>query len=663
MTDRPAVAPDLPIHQQTIRDRCVHPTGGFVRFEASAVEQTIHARFEQQVARHRHRLAIKTGQQAWTYDDLNRAANRVANAILARLGPGPEPLGLLFGNGMHAIAAVLGTLKAGKFYVPLDPTFPHTRLAAIVQDAGARLLVTDTHNRIYASRLAAETAGLLDVDTLDAGVSEENPSEPVSPADLACLFYTSGSTGRPKGVMQSHRSLLHWAMIHGNDLRITPEDRLSLLHSWSVASSLHHLWTSMLNGAALLPFEVRASAGGDLARWLRQERVTIYHSIPAVFRQMAGTLTGQERFPDLRAIILSAAPMTGEDLDLYRRHFAAGAVLLHSMGTTETGWVRRCFIDGTTGTSDGAIPLGYPMADKDVMLLDECGREVERGSIGEIAVKSRYLAAGYWRQAELTAAKFAPAGDEGDQRIYRTGDLGRMAPDGCLFHLGRQDFQVKVRGQRIEIGEVERALLAHPDVQEVAAVGRPTPAGDTHLIAYFVPAAGRSPTVTELRRHLADRLPDYMIPAAFVRLAALPSTPNGKLDYAALPEADDGLRPDLAAGYVAPQTELEQAITLAWQDVLGLGQVGARDNFFDLGGDSLLLAQLQGKLQAVVRKEIPMVEMFRHPTIDALVRYLVPTIGAGAAIGPERHGVESLRAGRNRLAQLAEHRQRAREAE
>ena len=238
-----------------------------------------------------------------------------------------------------------------------------------------------------------------------------------------------------------------------------------------------------------------------------------------------------------------------------------------------------------------------------------------------------------------------------------------MAPDGCLFHLGRQDFQVKVRGQRIEIGEVERALLAHPDVQEAAAVGRPTPAGDTQLVGYFVPAAGSSPTVTALRRHLADRLPDYMIPAAFVPLAALPSTPNGKLDYAALPDPDDGLRPDLATDYVAPQTELEHAITLAWQDVLGLGQVGARDNFFDLGGNSLLLAQLQGKLQVVVRKEIPMVEMFRHPTIDALVRYLVPATGAGAAIGPDRHGVESLRAGRNRLAQLAEHRQRAREAD
>ena len=399
MTDRCQVAADLPSHQQAIRDRCVHPTGRFVRFEAHAVEHSIQGSFEQQVACHRHRLAIKTGPHAWTYDDLNRAANRVANAILARQGPGPEPVGLLFGNGMRAIAAVLGTLKAGKFYVPLDPTFPHARLAAIVADAGARLLVTDTHNRPYASRLAAETTGLLDVDALDAGVSHENPCEPASPADLACLFYTSGSTGRPKGVMQTHRSMLHWAMLHGNDLRITPEDRLSLLHSWSVASSLHHLWGSLLNGAALLPFEVRASGGGDLARWLLQERVTIYHSIPAVFRQMAATLTGREQFPDLRAIILSAAPMTRDDLEAYRQHFAAGAVLLHSMGTTETGWVRRCFIDGTTGTSGGAIPLGYPMADKEVMLLDERGHEVERGSIGEIAVKSRYLAAGYWQQA------------------------------------------------------------------------------------------------------------------------------------------------------------------------------------------------------------------------------------------------------------------------
>jgi amino acid adenylation domain-containing protein len=429
---------------------------------------------------------------------------------------------------------VLGTLKAGKFYVPLDPAFPRARLTAILEDSGARLLVTDAAHHHWASQLTAGSVGVLDADSVDTSISDEDASTLVSPSDLACLFYTSGSTGRPKGVMQSHRNLLHWAMVHTNDLQITSEDRLTLLHSWSVASCLHHLWASLLNGATLLPFDVRAGAGDNLACWLRREQVSLCHSIPAVFRQMATALAGGEQFPELRAILLSGAPMTSHDLGLYQRHFASGSILLHSMGTTETGWVRRCYIDGTTRTDGHAVPVGYAVTDVGVMLLDEYGAEVEGAKPGEIAVKGRYLAAGYWRQAELTAAKFAPAPEGGDLRVYRTGDLGRMDPDGCLFHLGRNDFQVKVRGHRVETGEVERSLLDHSGVKEVAAVGRPVD-GDTQLVAYFVPAAGHVPNVSELRRHLKDRLPDSMIPAVFVRLAALPCTPNGKLDFVALP--------------------------------------------------------------------------------------------------------------------------------
>jgi acyl carrier protein len=297
-----------------------------------------------------------------------------------------------------------------------------------------------------------------------------------------------------------------------------------------------------------------------------------------------------------------------------------------------------------------------------VMLLNESGASADGAKVGEIAVKGRYLASGYWRQPELTAEKFAPAPEGGDLRIYRTGDLGRMEPDGCLFHLGRKDFQVKVRGFRVETAEVERALRDHPGVKDAAAIGRAVSEGDTELVAYFVSAAELAPNVTELRRHLQYRLPDYMIPAAIVRLAAMPCTPNGKLDYAALP-APDGLRPELDTAYMAPETEKERAVTVIWREVLGLGKVGMHDNFFDLGGNSLLLVQLHGRLQAELRKEIPIVEMFRHPTVDALVRYLFPSPRAPAAIGPDRDSVKSVHAGLNRLAQLAQHRQRARETE
>ena len=275
-----------------------------------------------------------------------------------------------------------------------------------------------------------------------------------------------------------------------------------------------------------------------------------------------------------------------------------------------------------------------------------------------MAIKGRYLASGYWRRPKLTQAKFVPCAN-GDQRLYFSGDLGRMEPDGCLFHLGRKDFQVKVRGYRVELGEVETALLEHPAVKAVAAVGRKMPSGDTQLVAYFVPTGGHVPTVTELRSFLQAELPDYMIPSTFVMLHALPYTPNGKLDYRALP-APEPLRPELDVAYVAPKSEIEQRIATVWQEVLGIEKVGVHDNFFDLGGHSLLLAQVHGILQNILQQEIPIVDLFEHPTINALVEYVCPTERAQASVQASEELVEHLRVGKTRLQQLSQRRPRNR---
>jgi acyl carrier protein len=247
----------------------------------------------------------------------------------------------------------------------------------------------------------------------------------------------------------------------------------------------------------------------------------------------------------------------------------------------------------------------------------------------------------------------------GEQRIYRTGDLARMEPDGCLFHLGRKDFQVKVRGYRVELGEVECALLEHPAVKEVAAVGRRVPSDDTQLLAYFVPIGGHMPTVTELRSFLQAKLPDYMVPSVFVRLRALPYTPNGKLDYSALP-APERLRPELDVAYVAPKSALEQRIVTLWQEVLGLEQVGVDDNFFDLGGDSLLLAQVQCQLQDLLQRDLSIVDLFEHPTIDALVEYVGQPERGQATLPPSEELVVHRRVGKDRLQQLSQRRQHTR---
>jgi amino acid adenylation domain-containing protein len=637
--------PDPPPEQQAIRAGCVHPAASFVEFEKADIEQSIPDRFEEIVRKYPDRLALKTPHCALTYDELNRAANRVATAILSRRGEKPEPVGLLLEDPAQAIAAILGALKAGKFYVPLDRSSPPARIASILLDSGAGLLVTDGANSRVGAELTGRRLDQIGVDELSGG-SGENLGLTVTPEDTACIIYTSGSTGQPKGVVQNHRCLLHWAMIHTNHLGIARDDRLSLLHSWSVAACIHHLFGSLLNGASLFPLDARLAGGGQLARWLTQEEITIYHSVPMVFRQLAVALSDDDSLHRLRAIILSGAPMIGNDLELYKSRFPSSCVLLHLIGTTETGNVSSWTIDKTTRIVGAAVPIGYAMVDVEVVLLDDDRHEVAKGEIGEIAVKSRYLASGYWQKPELTRARFLLSSNEAEERIYLTGDLARMQPDGCLFHLGRKDFQVNVRGYRVETAEVERALREHDTVKEAVVIGVKAPAGDAQVVAYFVPNRGEAPSAGKLHSFLRARLPDYMIPSSFVALDALPLTPNGKLDYGALP-APQPVRPELEAAYVAPESTIEQRIASVWQEILGLEKCGLHDNFFDLGGNSLLLVQLHGKLQQLFDKEIAIVEMFGHPTISTVAKYLTGAPAEPVSSRPPAESAQSIRRSNN----------------
>jgi len=614
MSDLAKSMSDLPLKQQAIRAKCVHPTGTFVEFAQEAIEQSIPERFQQKATKYPEQVAVKTERRALTYHALNRAANRVAGTILTMQGTGPEPVALLFENGVEAIAAILGTLKAGKCYVPLDPSFPRGRIASILADSGTRLLVTNGRNFRFASELTSGRSSLLDIDTIDASASEEDPCLPLSPTDFACIIYTSGSTGQPKGVIQTHRGLLHWAMIHTNTLHITPSDRLTLLHSWSVASCMHHLFGALLNGASLFPFDPRLGGGERLASWLLQEQVTLYHSVPMVFRQMAAALLDEEEFPHLRSINLSGAPITRSDVELYKRHLPSGCILLHMIGTTETGWIRHYFVDKDTPMTGHVVPVGYPVPDMETLLLGEDGRDVGVDAVGEIAVRSRYLSPGYWRRPDLTQAAFRPDPAGGPERLYLTGDLGRRLPDGCLVHLGRKDFQVKIRGFRVEVAEVEGALLSLPSIKEAVVVAREDGPGEQRLVAYLVPTRRPAPTVSVLRRGLAATLPDYMIPSAFVVLDSLPLTPAGKVDRLGLP-APSRARPELDSPRVAPRTPVEATLCAIWGDVLGLDEVGIHDHFLELGGNSLLASQVVSRIIETLHLNLPLRALFEAPTV------------------------------------------------
>ena len=617
MRSRIARDGDLPPYQQAIRAKCVHPSGAFVEFAKTEIEQSIPARFEQMVRRYPDRVAVKTKTQTISYEELNTAANRIAHAILTAGGHAPAPVALLFEKGIPLIASILGALKAGKFYVLMDPSLPEARLAFMLADSRASLLLVTNDQRALAAALAPQGPRLLDVGALDAGRSLENPALPSGPGTLAYLAYTSGSTGQPKGVIQTHRNFLHAMRIYTNDFHICIHDRVLMLGTRSGS-----LFRGLLNGASVYPLDIQKEGLAELTNCMRQEEITMYHSVPSVFRQFVDTLTHERSFPKLRLITLLGESVSKRDVELYQKHFSLPGILVNILGTTETEDICRYFLDHDTQITDSLVPVGYTIEDKTVLMLSDEGKVVDDDEVGEIAVESPFLSFGYWQRPDLTRAAFQPTVGQKEPRVYRTGDLGIMRPDGCLVHLGRKDFQVKIRGQRVEIAEIEMALLDLETVQEAVVVAREDVPGHQRLVAYVVPARHPGPSVSVLRSALARTLPDYMIPSAFVMMSALPAVRTGKVDRRMLP-APGNARPALETPFLGPRTPVEEMLATIWAEVLELKQVGIHDDFLELGGDSLLAHQLISRVLTSFRVTLSVPTLFQAPTVADMAVVIV----------------------------------------
>jgi acyl-coenzyme A synthetase/AMP-(fatty) acid ligase/acyl carrier protein len=409
-------------------------------------------------------------------------------------------------------------------------------------------------------------------------------------------------------------------MRYTNSLAFDREDRLTLVQSPSFSGAVSSMFGALLNGAALFPYDLRRIGAAGLGPWLVRERITIYHSVPALFRLAAA---GADAFPHLRIIRLEGDQMSRSDWTVFRDRFQEGCILVNGLGATECGLVRQFFIGAGTPPAAGVVPIGYPVEDMGVQVVDDSGRPVEVGQVGEIAVRSRYLALGYYERPDVTARAFVPVPEEPGLRTYRTGDLGRLHPDGRLDHLGRRDARRKLHGEWVDLAEVEAALLGAEGVCEAAARVHTGPSDQPRLIAYIVPRDGPAPAVSALRAHLTARLPANAVPAAFVTLGRLPLTDNGKLDRAALPPPAPE-RPELETEFVEPRTSLERTIAAIWTDVLGLERIGVHDRFFELGGDSLSLMRVHGRLQRRLGVELPLVALFEHPTVRGLAGHLGP---------------------------------------
>ncbi len=620
------------IPQQAIPRFIIQPELGFVPFKNEEIEQSIPQRFEQQVRSHGDRLAIKTDHETLTFTALNRRANRIARAILSRRGDAAEPIALLFDHGAAVLVALLAVLKSGKFYVVLDASYPRDRLEAMLGDSGAKLIVTEPSNLALARRLSGDAMEVIDCGDVDTRLADDDLGVYPAPDSLALLLYTSGSTGQPKGAMHTHRNVLVDVRNLTNGWCVTDQDRWLLHTSVSFANSVRTIYSSLLNGGSLYPCDIKKTGFAALPQWLLANEMTIVRTVPTTFREFMGTLQKGQIFPAIRVLSVGGEPLLRGDLDYFNEHFSSRCVLSHALGPTECLTVCWALIPHGTQITQSKLPIGYPLEDKDVLILDESGRELEDGAVGEVAVRSRYISPGYWRDPERTKAAFLPDPMGSGARIYLTGDLGMRGRDGCLFHVGREDFQVKIRGFRIDVAEVEIALRAIECVGDAVVVGRSDSLGGQRLVAYFVPSTKSSITVTKLRQCLVQVLPDYMIPSAFVCMDSLPRTPNGKTDRLRLP-APTRDRPNVDNQFVAPGTAIETEMAAIWAEILDLDRVGVHDNFFELGGDSLLATRIIARVTGRFKVELPIKTLLEAPTVaqtaEALSIELARTIGDG----------------------------------
>jgi amino acid adenylation domain-containing protein len=599
----------------------VAPSNPFIKFSRNDIEQSIGSRFEKIVDRDPARIAVKIDDQAVTYGTLNKMANRIAHALRSGSGTSNEPVAVLVKNDLGTIAAILGIIKAGKIYVPLDISFSPAWAKFILQDTNIKIVLTGRDGLSLAKSWLNSAHILIEFESLDAGWSEEKPEEVVSPDALSQILYTSGTTGHPKGAMDNHRNTLHYVMRLGNASHISPEDRMTLVRPPSSAGALSNLYLALLSGSAIFPVDLKQVGLTAIAGWLQREKITILHAGGTVFRHFARQLTGRERFPDLRLIRLGSGQVFEQDLELFKRHFS-DALLLHVLSSTETNTYRVHFFGKDSYVPDGALPVGYAVEDMEVLILDDSGNPLGVNEVGEIAVRSDYIFPGYWNNSALTDAVFVDDPDGHGRRIFRTGDLGRLQPDGCLQYLGRKDFRLKIRGHRIQAEEIELALLKLPGISQAVAVAHKDVYGDDQLVAYVTPAAKEIPTISQIRDSLKKWLPDYMVPSKFVILESLPPNANGKVNRQELPTPELD-RPKLGTRFSAPTNLMESVLAKIWSQALGINSVGIHDLFFDLGGDSIIAARIVSAIGRIFPWNLTLAEFYDACTVAQAAQLLV----------------------------------------
>jgi len=584
----------------------------------------IHHRIETHAERCPHAIAIESGNERVTYEELNRRANQVSH-YLGAAGVGPEAVVALYmERSVNTFIALLGILKAGGACLPIDPDYPRDRVLFMVEDSGARLILTHQH---LESRFAGCRVPIICFDrnwTQITQYPDWNPDRPILPTNLAYVVYTSGSTGRPKGVMVVHAGMVNYFERALSVLKVQPGERVLQFQSLSFDGAAEEIFMTLTSCATLVIRTAEMLEFHSFVRACRELAINVLDIPTAYWHELVaeGLCAELGVCNALRLMIIGGERAVLDRLHNWHDQVGGRIQLFNSYGPTECT-IASTIIDLTAPYDREVVPIGRPVANTHVYILNEKLQPVPIGVRGELYVNGAGLARGYLDRPDLTAERFLPDpfSTVPGASMYKTGDLVRSLPDGNLEFLGRLDNQVKLRGFRIEPGEIEAALHQHPQVREAVVMLRQDGFGEPRLVAYFVPREEHShPTVETLRAVLAQRLPTYMLPSAFVLLEHIPRTPNGKLDRRALPAPER----TVAAGVQtsAPRSLLEQTIASVWRELLSLPEVSILDNFFDLGGNSLLAVRMIVAVERAVGYEIPITLLFEAQTIEQFAQVI-----------------------------------------
>ena len=603
----------------------VRGSRAYTPFRDAVLEDSVWARFVNVARRHGDHPAVLGDTSVWSSKQLVRKASAVGRALQKVDPESCEPVAMLLRHEMKMLPALLGAVKAGRPYVFLDSSLPPERLRFLIKDSGATLMVFDPKREALAVAIAGDSLGKLNLDeALKEQVTdvEHSASKPETPL---CINYTSGTTGTPSGVVRSHRALLANIRNMTNLAKISSVDRMSLCISPASGAAAMDIFGALLNGASLAPFDVRSQGVPLLAECMVRHKITIFHSVPTLFRGLIKVMENGLRLPEVRFVLLGGEAVFRSDLEAFQRHFSDDCIFQNVLGMTEGAGILCSYLANQhTRLAGECVPVGYPVPGKTVKIVDPEGQEMPIGEAGEITVESALLSAGYLGQQTRTSERYLDMGRRGMKRLL-TRDLGRIRPeDGALEWLGRMDAQLKVGGLRVSPAEVESVLLLDPAVREavvtLAGRGKSAEQGrQTQLLAWIVPTEGMTVNAETLRHLLRSHLPPEAIPARFISLTQFPVLANGKVDRRALnldhPAADVHVARALE---IAPRHPMEQVVAESWERVLGRKVDSVYAHFFEMGGDSLAAVNLLASLSSHFGFELPGHALLHYPSIAEL---------------------------------------------